>query len=457
MSDRVRSSVYVFIYGFLLSFSGWYFGYQIGMFNSFFEKFMDVVYPDITGKEDKNAIQGNLQLFLLIGGMASCLTAGYIIEKLGRYKAALLYMAAEMCILLLSLQVSLHVLYAVRFFHGYIACSWTFLAPLMMKEILPQNLKSLFSGMFYIFLTLGILTSYAFAFDTVGQYWRYVFLLPMVFDLPKLLAFVFVFRIESPKWICSKANDNEVRQAMLVVNLRKIYAEEDVDQKINLFMDEFNSSGTAEEVKVGDLLSAEYRLQFLLVIALNFLNQMTGINVLVMFSKKIFEQLNLENAAIITFIMGAVNTIGAITITILSQSFSKKIALVAGLGGQSVGYFIFLLGKVYDDNTTLIVAGIYVYIFSFAISLGGSLYPYQADILPASGIGIASITQWVIAALIGKFTNNILEFFGIFPVFTFFMVTGLLGGILVAGYGIVTENKSDAQIKQEFMEKSFMS
>lgn len=455
MVDRVRSSAYVFIFGFLLSFSGWYFGYVIGMFNSFFKPFMQVVYKDIP-EDEHDAIQGNIQLFLMIGGMASCLTAGYIIETLGRYKSVIFYIIAEICVLALSMQTSLYVLYAVRFFHGYVACSWTFLGPLMMKEILPETQKKLFSGMFYIFITLGIMTSYSFSSEKVAEYWRIVFLLPGIFDIPKLLAFLFIFKIESPKWICTKVKNTEQRQYEISQSLKKIYVEEDVDRMTNFLMDETASTGKVEEVEFGDLVGPQYRFQFCLVIFLNFLNQMTGINFLIMYSKKIFDDNNVPHAAEVTLGMGFVNTFGAIVITIAAQKFSKKTGLVSGLALQAVGYFVFLLGITFE-NSIMIVFGVYFYIFNFAISLGALLYPYQADILPAGGIGIASFIQWIIGAIVGKFATNIIDFFGGFYVFLFFMIMGVIGSIIIAGFGIVTENKTDEQIKNEFANKTFMS
>ena len=456
MAHKVKSLAYVYIYGFLLSFSGWFFGYQIGLFNSFFKFFMPVVYPEIVDEKNKQEIQENLQMYLMIGGTVSCLTAGYIVDTLGRYRSVLLYLTAELCVLLISLDASLNVLYTVRFLNGFIACSWTFLGPIMIKEIIPPAYKNLFGGLFYIFITLGILSSYTFGYESIAAHWRYVFLLPAVFDLPKLLAFIFVFRIESPIWICTKIENIEQRQQMVQNNLGKIYDDSEIEKMTNLIVNESGSSGKTKEIAYGDLIGPEYILQFLVVLLLNFLNQMTGINLLMFYSEKLFTDMQFSNSVLITIFMGLSNTVGAITITIISQKISKKFGIVAGLGLQSFGYFTFLLGKELDI-IFMVIGGIFTYIFSFAISLGGLLYSYQTDVLPAKGIGIASIIQWILATLIGKFSPSIILLFGDFYVFLFFMVTSCIGAILFAGYGIDTERKSDSQIKEEFMGKTFMS
>ena len=439
------------IYGLLLSLSGWYFGYQLGMFNTFFKSFIETVYPHIQ-KKHKEDVQGNLQMYMLIGGIAACLTSGYIIETLGRYKTALLYLSVELCVIVISLKVSLGLLYSVRFMHGYLVCSWSFLALIMIKEILPSSYKNLFACLFYVFFTMGIMTAYIFAFESVGQYWRYVFSLPALFDLPKLLAFIFIFNIESPKWIIAEIKDPELRLEMLRNNLSKIYTDEEVERLVTLITVESTNEGSTEDVTFSDLIGPKYVAQFMVVVLLNFLNQMTGNPVLVFYSGKMFKKMDLPHAKLITLFMGSVNFIAAVTITLVSQRISKKTSIVVGLGLQTLGYFIFLLG-IGLDNAFFTITGVYLYMFSYTISLGALIYPYQTDILPPKGIGIAATIQWIMAAFVGKFSPKILKRFDIVPVFIFFMLMSFLGFFLFNNYAIDTENKTDEEIRREFMDK----
>lgn len=47
---ETRSKLYLHFYGFLLSSTGWFMGYGIAMFNTFFDQFIRVVY-NIQDKE----------------------------------------------------------------------------------------------------------------------------------------------------------------------------------------------------------------------------------------------------------------------------------------------------------------------------------------------------------------------------------------------------------------------
>lgn len=455
MHYQVKSTGNAIFYALLLSFSGWYFGYCVGLFNSFLNTFLLHAYS-ISDEEEIKFVAGNLNLSLMIGGMVSCISAGQMIELLGRYNSVILFLVGEVVTIVLSLYTNLNLLYILRFFHGYFACSWTFLGPLMLKENLPHKYANVFGSCFYIFITLGILTSYIFGFDEAGVYWRLIFLLPLVFDLPKLLLFMTFYRMESVKWIFFRYKDKEVRAALMKKNLRLMYKEEDIDAMTEFFIEEYHMiSKNDEKTHISDLFSSNYRLQFFIGILLNFLNQMTGINFLIFYSDKIFTQLGLPNPALLTFFMGFMNTLGAIFITIFVNKIGKKTGLVLGLALQSLAYFIFLFGFTFEIGVMCVI-GSYLFIFSFAISLGGIIYSYLVDIVPAIGIGIASFIQWIIGMLVGKYALNIIDAVGIYAVFVFFMSMSLIGCVLIAGYGVETKGKEDHEIKDAFLKKRFL-
>ena len=74
----------------------------------------------------------------------------------------------------------------------------------MMTENLPTSIGKIWNSAFYIFLTGGILTSYLFSTKHDAENWRLIFAFPIVFDLPRLLLLLFVYRMESPIWLYTK-------------------------------------------------------------------------------------------------------------------------------------------------------------------------------------------------------------------------------------------------------------
>jgi SP family sugar:H+ symporter-like MFS transporter len=447
-----KSKAYIIIYGLLLSSSGLYFGYLIGNFNTFGNIFLQRIYKE-DNENVRKEILGNINLFFLLGGLLSALTASFIYEALGRYKALLLLSVAKIGLMCLFLIQSLNALYVGRFLGGYIGCFSTFIAPLMMKENLPLRYAGTISACFYIFLTGGILISYGFGTPGAADNWRLVFGGPLLYEVPVFLLYLFVFKMESPKSIYSKSID---LKNDLYENYLYMYTEQAAKEEASNFVEEMNQmASTSSEVGFRDLFGKQYRLQFLLGFFLNLLNQLTGINFLVLYSKTIFESLDIKNADTITFYMGFMNFLGAIVVTIFGSSMGKRTSLVAGLALQSASYFALLLGMVFKIGI-LVIIGAYAYIFSFAISIGGMLYVYLADIVPPIGISLASLSQWALACFVGKYALDVMQLFGQFNVFYFFMIVSFAGCVIFAGYSVETQGKTEVQINQEFMNKKFL-
>jgi len=452
-SNPYRSTAYIFTYGLLLASAGLFYGSLIGTFNNFGEAFLENVY-EIKDRDNKINILGNLNFYFLVGGLLSTVTASFIYEGIGRYKSILLMCAAKIAVLLLFQWQNIYVLYAGRFIGGYLGCFSTFVAPLMIKEVIPIKYAGTLSASFAIFLTGGILISYGIGSPNATEYWRLVLSGLLITEVPTFLLFLFYFKMESPKSIFARS---ESVKDDLYENYLCIYTEEGAKEQTARFLEDMNSfSQSAAKVSIGDLLGPEYRLQFLLGFMLNVLNQLTGINFLIFYSKSIFEKIELQNAETLTFYLGFINFMGAIFVTNFGALIGKRPILSFGLGAQSASYFVFLCGLVIKSRL-LVVIGAYAYVFAFSVSLGGMMYVYLADIVPPVGISFASIGQWVAACIVGKYAMVIIHAVGEFQVFYFFMLISFVGCVLFTGYSVETQGKTDSQIKSEFTDKKFMS
>ena len=88
--------------------------------------------------------------------------------------------------------------------------------------------------------------------------------------------------------------------------------------------------------------------------------------------------------------MGFFNMAGGVITSLIIKKIGFKTIFVLGLYGQSISYLIFLFGYVFRFPFQ-VIAGTYLYIFTFACSLGACLYPYQTAILEPVGIGVGSL------------------------------------------------------------------
>lgn len=78
-----------------------------------------------------------MSLMFFLGGISASLSASLIFNHFGWIWTYLLLGILEIAVSCVGLIINLPILYTVRFFHGYIGCFYTFIAPLMLHEILP--------------------------------------------------------------------------------------------------------------------------------------------------------------------------------------------------------------------------------------------------------------------------------------------------------------------------------
>jgi hypothetical protein len=77
---------------------------------------------------------------------------------------------------------------------GFNGVTWTILGPLFVKETVPPKYGKFMENIFYIFLTGAILLAYSFSGEFAKTYWYFIMMIPVFFDVPKLLLNLFVFR-----------------------------------------------------------------------------------------------------------------------------------------------------------------------------------------------------------------------------------------------------------------------
>lgn len=269
--------------------------------------------------------------------------------------------------------------------------------------------------------------------------------------------FLTKFKVQSPRGIYLENKENLSRDDLkraISLNYQYQYDLDKSDKLAEMFLEEEEEKGeeggSNRSWKI--VLEKDNIHQFFFVCFLNFLNQFTGINFLVLYSSNIYAKIGIEDPDPITFFMGFLNMFGGIFASFYTKKIGFKKILVYGMVGQAVSYLLFLFSYVYKLKL-LAVLGSYGYIFTFAISLGASLYPYQTALLEPEGIGIASLAQWILTLVFAKFAFKIIEVFGYFFVFYTFMITALIGALIVNKYGVEILNKSRAQIKKEFLAK----
>lgn len=126
--------------------------------------------------------------------------------------------------------------------------------------------------------------------------------------------------------------------------------------------------------------------------------------------------------------------------------------LCVGLGVQAFSYILMMTGICLHQHW-LIPFSIYLFEFTFTLSVGGVLYVYIVEILPDELIPISSVICWTSKVLISTFTLDFIQAFGIYTLFVFFFLCCLIGFLILYFFAVETKGKEPKKIFNEFQKK----
>jgi len=313
---------------------------------------------------------------------------------------------------------------------------------------------------------------YFFGNEFCGRNWRFIMIIPLLSEVLRLALLLARYRMETPRYIATQ-NKYKLNEALetelassskplvekdpaydaIFSNYKKLY-NEDVAKILSInYLNTFRRDNE-KEAGLADLVKPYYRLQFIVALVLNLLNQLTGMNVITVFSNNILKRCGVDEPTIYTQIMGFI-AMGAIGVVVFSVKIvGKRNLFIWGLFGQALGYCIFLAGVAYLKSS-LVIGGMYVCMFTYSISLGGIVFGYNSDILPPVGSFTVSLIQWALGCVLMGTASSIEASIGVSAMFFFAQLSAVIGGIFYIGYGVETVGKSNKQIAKEFQNKRF--
>ena len=180
----------------------------------------------------------------------------------------------------------------------------------------------------------------------------------------------------------------------------RVYVEEDVQPKIEQTLRDFLKIQEKQSPNFKAILSKQYGFRFFVACAVNILSQLSGINFLIFYSTSIFDKIS-GNGAFMSLVIAVSNICGAVVGLFTIEKFGRRFNLMYGSLVMAICFGILVTGITLSSKimTTLSVV---CYMICFAVSLGGTMPIFVAEIIPAVGVGISASVQWLTAALIGK-------------------------------------------------------
>ncbi len=345
----------------------------------------------------------------LIGCMIGVALAGWLSDWLGRKKAlilsAIFFLISAIGTALPETLDSL-VFYRIVGGVGVGAASMT--SPLYIAEVSPARVRGRMVSVNQLAIVSGMVVVYFVNYFIGGLYdetwqmetgWRWMFGSEALPAMGLLVALFFV--PESPRWLTKQGRDDEAMVVLERVNGRAFAREEVASIRETLKLE----NGSWRE-----LLDPRLRLVLVIGLGLAILQQVTGINVFLYYTPKIFENMGAErHAALLNTIAvgGTMALFAAVAIWTVDWVGRKPLML---LGSAGMGVCLFVVGLLFFRQTgggdeaaaklsqwqlLLFTLG---YIAFFSLSVGPVTWVILSEIFPTQirgrAMGLVTFFLW---------------------------------------------------------------
>lgn len=347
----------LFLFAFVGALGGFLFGYDTAVINGALPFFREYFALD-------KVMEGWAMSSAIFGCIAGAISIGKPGDRYGR-KNMLKVMASLFLISAvgtgLSNDVTTFIIF--RIIGGLAVGGSSVLSPMYISEIAPAKYRGRFAITFQLAVVVGILIAFAadLALINAGDNnWRWMFISEAA---PAILFFLFLFFVSpSPRWLVKKGRTEQAK-----VVIEKVNHDADSDQLLGEIKESIDNE-VVEHFKY--LFRKPYFRLVLIGIVIGFLNQTTGIAIVMIYSSDIFRAAGFgtESAIIQTVIVGFTNLIFTMIAMTLIDKIGRKFLLLVGSVGMTIflAIFSYIFFKDMGGFLPLIIMISFVACFAFS-------------------------------------------------------------------------------------------
>lgn len=393
--------------------------------------------------------------WMMLGAAAGTIGAGWMSVRLGRKRSLIVgsvvfVLSAVWC----GAAWSVDVLLAGRIVLGVALGILSFTAPLYLAEIAPERIRGAMVSLYQLMITVGILV--AFLSDTAFSYsgnWRWML---GIIAIPGVLFFFGVFMLPaSPRWLMMRGRSREALEVLTKLRGDARVAETEI-------------SDITEQLKTpqrGWRLFVEnknFRRSLGLGVLLQFMQQFTGMNVVMYYAPRIFQDMGYNTASQLWFtaVVGLTNVLATFIAIAFVDRMGRKPILYTGFAVMAVGIgfvgTMMHIGIHTHAEQLLTVGMLLFFIVGFAMSAGPVIWILCSEIQPLKGrdfgVTFSTLSTWVANFIIAETFLTMLNHVG--RANTFWMYAGFNVLFLFFTFFLVPETKN---VTLENIERKLMA
>lgn len=332
---------------------------------------------------------------LLVGCMIGAAVAGVLSDRWGRKKilvvTAAFYIGSA---ILAGLPRTLTELVLARFLGGLAVGISSMVAPMYIAELAPARIRGRLVTLNQMAIVTGILLANVVSgllVDTSPNDWRWMFASAAV---PSFLLFIALLGVpESPRWLAKRGAYEQAGSILARVNGPQRAGEE---------LEEIRLALAQESGSFLDLFGPGLRVALAIGVVLAILGQVSGINTIIYYAPKIFLAAGFEatrSATWATVLVGITNFVSTIISLWVIDKVGRRPLLLWGPAGMGIAM---VLAALFLTSTAVglavKVAIVLVYIASFGVGVGGTVWVVISEIFPTKIRGraasVATVAVW---------------------------------------------------------------
>ena len=392
---------------------------------------------------------------MMLGAAIGALGAGWMSATLGRKRSLILGGVLFVTGSLLSGAAwSPETLVAARVILGLAIGVATFTAPLYLAEVAEEHIRGAMISLYQLMITIGILV--AFLSDTAFSYsgnWRWML---GIIAIPGILFLLGLFLLpDSPRWLMMRGRKQEATDVLQKLRGDAGHAAREV-------------ADIEEQLKTPQrgwhlfLENRNFRRSVGLGVLLQVMQQFTGMNVVMYYAPRIFQDMGYATTAQMWFtaVVGLTNVLATFIAIGLVDRWGRKPILYTGFSVMAVGLGLvgtmMHLGIATHGEQIFTVAMLLIFIVGFAMSAGPLIWALCSEVQPLKGrdfgIGCSTFTNWVANMIVGATFLTLLN--GIGNAATFWLYAALNLVFLVITFVLIPETKN---VTLEQIERNLMA
>ncbi|HOM61804.1 MAG TPA: sugar porter family MFS transporter [Anaerohalosphaeraceae bacterium] len=322
-----------------------------------------------------------------------------------------------------------------RFIGGLAVGGTSVISPMYIAEISPARVRGRLVAITQFNIVLGILLAYLsnwiISMQNLGEWeWRWMF---GVEAIPAALFFVLLFFTpRSPRWLVGQGLLEEARAVLSQVGTDT----GNVEEELQLIQRSLREDAKSLQEP---FFRRKYLKPIMLAVMIAMFNQLSGINALIYYAKRIFEMAGAESTSALaqSVIIGFTNLIFTMAAMLVIDHFGRKKLMLIGSIGYILSLSVVTWGFFSGTGGKMILIGFIGFIAAHAFGQGAVIWVFISEIFPnalrARGQALGSFTHWIMAALISLTFPMFAEQLGwrIFAIYGLCMVGQLLWVLLV--------------------------